>query len=62
MRWIRFSAGSHTAYGIVENDRIAEVKGDPFDGYERTETHHALASVKIELVASVIFPPLYFHW
>lgn len=57
MRWIRFSAGSHTAYGIVENDRIAEVKGDPFDGYERTETHHALASVKIEVP---VIPPTFY--
>jgi 2-keto-4-pentenoate hydratase/2-oxohepta-3-ene-1,7-dioic acid hydratase in catechol pathway len=49
MRWIRFTVSGRTAYGIVEGDRIAEVKGDPFAGYERTATIHELAAVKIEL-------------
>ncbi len=49
MRWIRFSAAGRTAYGLLEGDRIVEVKGDPFAGYERTATVHALAAVKIEL-------------
>jgi 2-keto-4-pentenoate hydratase/2-oxohepta-3-ene-1,7-dioic acid hydratase in catechol pathway len=49
MRWIRFTAGGRTAFGIVEGDRITEVKGDPFDGYERTANTHSLASIKVEL-------------
>jgi 2-keto-4-pentenoate hydratase/2-oxohepta-3-ene-1,7-dioic acid hydratase in catechol pathway len=49
MRWIRFTAQGRTAYGLVEGDRIAEVKGDPFDGYELTGTSHALATVRVEL-------------
>jgi 2-keto-4-pentenoate hydratase/2-oxohepta-3-ene-1,7-dioic acid hydratase in catechol pathway len=49
MRWIRFTAQGRTAYGLVEGDRIAEVKGDPFDGYERTGTSHALATVRVGL-------------
>jgi 2-keto-4-pentenoate hydratase/2-oxohepta-3-ene-1,7-dioic acid hydratase in catechol pathway len=49
MRWIRFTVSGRTAYGIVEGDQIAEVKGDPFAGYERTATIHRLAAVKIEL-------------
>lgn len=49
MRWIRFTAAGRTAFGIVEGDRITEVKGDPFDGYERTASTHSLASVKVEL-------------
>lgn len=54
MRWIRYTAaGGRTAYGIVDGDAIIEVKGDPFDGYERTTTRHALASVKIELPVQV---------
>ena len=32
MRWIRYSVQGRTAYGLVEGDRISEVKGDPFDG------------------------------
>ena len=57
MRWIRFSAGDHTAYGIVENDRIAEVTGDPFDGYERTGTEHVLANVRVEMP---VIPPTFY--
>ena len=49
MRWIRFTADGRTAYGIVEGEQIAEVAGDPFAGYERTQRRHALAAVKIEV-------------
>jgi len=49
MRWIRFTANSKTAYGIVEGERIAEVAGDPFAGYQRTSRSHALSGVKIEV-------------
>lgn len=50
MRWIRFTAGARTAYGIVENGKIAEVEGGLFDGPPvRTGTMHALAEVKVEI-------------
>jgi len=49
MRWIRFTAGGRTAYGIVEGDQIAAVEGNPFTGYERTTKNHSLSAVKIEL-------------
>lgn len=49
MRWIRFTAEGRTAYGILEGDRIAEVAGDPFAGYETTIRRHDLAAVKIEV-------------
>ena len=49
MRWIRYTAQGRTAYGILEGETITEVRGDPFDGFERTATRHALASVRIEL-------------
>jgi 2-keto-4-pentenoate hydratase/2-oxohepta-3-ene-1,7-dioic acid hydratase in catechol pathway len=49
MRWIRFSTEGRTAYGILEGDRIAEVSGDPFGGYEPTRRVHALGGVKIEV-------------
>ncbi len=49
MRWIRYTAAGTTAYGILENDTITEVTGDPFKGYETTATTHALGDVKIEL-------------
>ena len=39
MRWIRYSTEGRTAYGILDGDRITEVTGDPFDGYERPAKH-----------------------
>ena len=49
MRWIRFSHQGHRAYGILEGDRLREVAGDPFQGWEATAKSHALAAVKIEV-------------
>jgi 2-keto-4-pentenoate hydratase/2-oxohepta-3-ene-1,7-dioic acid hydratase in catechol pathway len=49
MRWIKFSAAGQTAYGVLEGDRIIEVTGDPFGGYERTAKRHSLEDVKIEV-------------
>lgn len=57
MRWIRFAPGGTGTdalgpwtpgrYGLVEGDRVREVSGDPFDGYETTDRLHDLASVKL---------------
>ena len=57
MRWIRFSQQGRTAYGILEGDRIAEVSGDPFAGWERTARKHDLAAVKIEVP---VVPPTFY--
>ena len=57
MRWIRFSQQGRTAYGIVEGDRIVEVAGDPFGGYERTTRAHELDAVKIEVP---VVPPTFY--
>jgi 2-keto-4-pentenoate hydratase/2-oxohepta-3-ene-1,7-dioic acid hydratase in catechol pathway len=57
MRWIRFSHQGRTAYGILEGDRIAEVTGDPFAGYDRTARKHDLAAVKIEVP---VVPPTFY--
>ena len=57
MRWIRFSLNERTAYGIVEGDRIREVAGDPFGGYETTERMHDLDAVKIEVP---VIPPTFY--
>ena len=46
MRWLRYEADGRTAYGIVEDDEVAEVTGDPFAGYERTATRRKLDAVK----------------
>jgi 2-keto-4-pentenoate hydratase/2-oxohepta-3-ene-1,7-dioic acid hydratase in catechol pathway len=57
VRWIRFSLQGRTAYGLVEGDRVAEVVGDPFSGYERTARKHALDAVKIEVP---VVPPTFY--
>jgi len=57
MRWIRFSHNGRTAYGILEGDRIAEVVGDPFAGWERGTRVHDLAAVKIEVP---VIPPTFY--
>ena len=57
MRWIRFSQQGRLGWGILEGDRIAEVSGDPFRGYEKTATVHALAAVKIEVP---VIPPTFY--
>jgi 2-keto-4-pentenoate hydratase/2-oxohepta-3-ene-1,7-dioic acid hydratase in catechol pathway len=49
MRWVRFSQQDRLAYGLLEGDRIREVAGDPFRGYERTARLHELPDVKIEV-------------
>src|SRR6201996_1384163 len=47
MRWIRFETNGRAAYGIVDDDTVTEVKGDPFTGYERTDTRHRFSAVKL---------------
>lgn len=49
MRWLRYTRAGRTAYGIAEGDRVVEVAGDPFAGFEKTGQIHALGDVKIEL-------------
>ena len=50
MRWINFSApGVATAYGILDDDRIREVRGTPVGEYEATERRHRLEDVRIEV-------------
>ena len=57
MRWMRYSHQGRTAYGIVEGDRIVEVAGDPFAGYERTGSVRDLAAVKVEVP---VIPPTFY--
>lgn len=45
MRWARFESAGTVAYGIVEDDRVAIVEGNPFDGYRRTSEHRAFDAI-----------------
>lgn len=49
MRWVRYTAGGRTAYGMLEGETIREVAGDPFAGWQPTARSHALAAVKLEV-------------
>jgi 2-keto-4-pentenoate hydratase/2-oxohepta-3-ene-1,7-dioic acid hydratase in catechol pathway len=57
MRWIRYSHQGRTSYGILEGDRIVEVSGDPFAGYERTQITRELRAVKVEVP---VVPPTFY--
>jgi 2-keto-4-pentenoate hydratase/2-oxohepta-3-ene-1,7-dioic acid hydratase in catechol pathway len=57
MRWIRYSHQGNTGYGILEGDRIVEVSGDPFAGYETGSRKLDLAAVKIEVP---VIPPTFY--
>ncbi|HEY5208960.1 MAG TPA: fumarylacetoacetate hydrolase family protein [Stellaceae bacterium] len=49
MRWIKFTAGDHTSWGILEGDRIIETRGDALGAWDKAGRTHALADVKIEV-------------
>jgi 2-keto-4-pentenoate hydratase/2-oxohepta-3-ene-1,7-dioic acid hydratase in catechol pathway len=57
VRWVRFSLQGRIAYGILEEDRVNEVSGDPFGGYEKAARVHALDAIKIEV--PVLSPTFY---
>jgi 2-keto-4-pentenoate hydratase/2-oxohepta-3-ene-1,7-dioic acid hydratase in catechol pathway len=46
MRWLRYEADGRESYGIIEGVEVVEVTGDPFKGYERTETRRRRDAVK----------------
>ncbi len=46
MRWIRYTTAGNTSYGILEGDKIIEVRGTPFGSTERTGKTHLLGDVK----------------
>jgi 2-keto-4-pentenoate hydratase/2-oxohepta-3-ene-1,7-dioic acid hydratase in catechol pathway len=49
VRWIRFTTGGRTAYGLVEGEQVVEVEGDPFGPYFRTPRVHEFEAVTIEV-------------
>ncbi len=50
MRWLRFSVpGTPEAFGILEGDRVREVRGSPFGEWEATSRVLELAQVKVEV-------------
>ena len=47
VKFLRFQAGETVAYGILEGDRVRQLRGDLFGRWSRTETTRALKDVKI---------------
>ena len=47
MRWCRFRAADKEAYGIVDGQDVIEVRGTPFDKFERTTIRRPLDRVKL---------------
>ncbi len=47
MKWCRFQQGDRISYGIVNDDRVVEVEGSPFDTYTETDRSHSLDQVKL---------------
>jgi len=45
MRWSRFECDGTVSYGIVGNETVEVVEGNPFDGHRRTGEHHALDAI-----------------
>ncbi|MBB1628021.1 fumarylacetoacetate hydrolase family protein [Achromobacter sp. UMC71] len=57
MKWIRCTQGGKTFYGILEDERITPVQGDPFHGYEKRAESLLLADVQIEVP---VLPPTFY--
>lgn len=57
MKWCRFQTTGPVSYGIVEENTVAAVEGNPFDGYARVSKAYPLESVK--LLVPVIPPTFY---
>jgi 2-keto-4-pentenoate hydratase/2-oxohepta-3-ene-1,7-dioic acid hydratase in catechol pathway len=47
MRFCRFKAAEKVAYGIVEGPEVVELRGSPFDRYDRTAIRRPLDRVKL---------------
>ncbi len=57
MKWARYVSDGKTFYGIIEDEKITEVRGSPFEGYTATSIHHEISNIK--LLAPVIPPTFY---
>ncbi len=46
-RYIRYRAGSTSAYGIADGETVREIEGDLFGGHSETGISHNIADVKL---------------
>ena len=47
VKYVRFSKGATTAYGIVDGESVLELRGDLFRNPQKTRTKHKLSDVKL---------------
>ena len=47
MKWCRFQLGGRVSSGLVEDDEIVEVDGEPFAEHQVGRARHRLATVKL---------------
>ena len=47
MKWCRVQIGERIRYGLVEDDEIVEVDGDPFADHRVGRARHPLQRVKL---------------
>ena len=57
MRWVRYSYGGATSFGIVEGDSVQPVSGTPFGQYRRIGDNLPLTAIRIRIP----FVPLTFY-
>ncbi len=57
MIFCRFRKDASVSYGIVEDDRVRTIDGDPFNGYKTSSTVQALEG--LELLVPVVPPTFY---
>ena len=46
-KYVRYSLGASTSYGILEGETIREIRGELFGDHQETGTKHALSGVKL---------------
>lgn len=49
MRWLRYLADGEIRHGVLEDERVAEVTGDPFGAHRRTGRTWPLTAVKLDV-------------
>ena len=47
MRWVRYTVDGRTSFGLVDADRVEEVRGSPFSSYEPSGVSRPLSEVRL---------------
>ena len=47
MRWVRNTVDGRTSFGLVDADRVEEVRGSPFSSYEPSGVSRPLSEVRL---------------